>query len=368
MPQDTRNPLSIFIGQKAQARLITRSHGLIRPNLMDSFNFTPKLSNKEIPEFDNPVNALTYTTFDGGTGKIGYTESNQGQINAALMDLDPTVAVQMLNAAFYQPFDMFVNFKGLDGLIKGSALLYSCTATGSPFDQAVKEAAKRTLDFTCLNGIMFPGLALQYTRARGATAQVAPPAAVTLATSNTGGFLTADTYYIRTTAVTAAGESTPGPESAIHVPTGTATNKITVTTPAVAGSILSYNIYMFNRSNGERFAANTVVTATDILVMPSATAAALPLFNTSGVFAVLDPQDKIFTGAGPYTTTLPTAAYYLAQTGLPYAMVKRNGALIATPDNPATQDTFLFSADGSTFSVNANPAAEWWDLLTLYQP
>jgi len=368
MPANTRQPFTIFTGQNAQIRLMTRSHGLVRPNLVDGFEFTPKLSNKRIPEFDNPVDALTYTTFDGGSGKISYLESNQGQINATLMDQDPTVGTIMINPTSLVPFDAFLNFKGLDGQIKGCMLLYGCTVAGNPFQQAVKEGAKRSIDFEALNGIKFDGLAIQYTRGRGASTIQAPPSDPALATAAVGGFLTGgDTVYVQLTAVTSAGETIASNEAAIHIPTGTDTNNVTVTVPAPAGTISSYNGYVSNRSNGERFSFNTTVGGAIVVTqLPAATAARPPTQNTSGVFAA--SNDKVFTGAGPYTITLDNAAYKLAQTGLDYGLVKRDSAIVATIDNPATLDTFLFDSTGATFSVNENPATHSWELLTFYQP
>lgn len=368
MSQDTRNPLSIFTGQRNQLRIVTPNHGVIRPNMVDSMDFTPKLSNKRISEFDNLIDPLTYSTFDGGSGKFSYSESNQGQISAALMDLDPTVTTQMVDPARLANFEVFCNMFGLDGKIKGSMLLFGCTPTGNPFQQAVKEAAKRSVDFECLNGLWFPGLAMLYMRARGATTQQAPPSTPTLATSTTGGFLTApDTIYVMITAVTAAGESLPSNEASIHVPSGTSTNKVTVTTPAISGSVTSYNIYASNRSNGERYTANCASgTTTDITALPASSAATPPVANSSGVFAA--PSDKVFTGSNPYTVTLDNAAFKNPQTSLQYALVKKNGNMVANVNNPASIDTFLFNAAGTTFSVNEDPATNSWDVFTLYQP
>ena len=50
-------------------------------------------------------------------------------------------------------------------------------------------------------------------------------------------------------------------------------------------------------------------------------------------------------------------------------MVRKNGVTIATIDNPANQDTFSISADGTTFSVlDAAGATDWYDVFTLYKP
>ncbi len=73
--------------------------------------------------------------------------------------------------------------------------------------------------------------------------------------------------------------------------------------------------------------------------------------------------------AGLWTGTLPVAAYKVPQTGLDYAVVMKNGQEIANIDNPATEDTFAFAADGTTFSVlDANGDNDWYDVFTLYKP
>ncbi len=369
MPQDPTKPLSIFTGQRSAVRLITRSHGLVRPNMVDTFEFTPKLSTKRVDEFDNLISALVYTTFDGGSGKIGYTDSNQNQISAVLMDLDPSVTTQMVNPANMAPFDGFINDMGLDGVIKAARLIYGCAPPmGNPNSKSLKDPAKRSIDFECLNGVDFYGTALLYTRARGTTVQIAPPSVNSLATATTGGALAGlDTIYVKTTAVTAAGETTVSQESSIFIPTGTSTNTVTVTVPAAAGAITGYNVYASNVSNGERFVAYTTSTTQVITALPSSTSVVPPFLNTSGSFVA--PGDKIFTTSGSqWAITLAKTAFTHPQNGLCYALIKRDGVTIATIDNAASIDTCLFSSDGTTFKVNEDPAAHVWEILTHYQP
>lgn len=366
---DTRQPLSIFLGQRNQIRMISQTHGVIRPNMVDSLEGMVKLSVKRIPEFDNKVDALIYSTFDGASGKFSYTESNQGLISAALMDLDPTIPQQMINAAGpnFGNFTFFFNAMGLDSKIKGAGLLYGCITSEMPWTQPVKEAAKRSLGWEALNFIWFPGLAMQYTRMVGALTAQATPAKPVVATSTTGGLLSPDTYYVQIGAVTASGETLPSAEAGILVPTGTSTNKITVTTPAIVSPVTSYNVYVSNRSNGERFTINVSSgTSGDITVLPGTTAVTPQTLNTSGSYSA--SGDKTFTGSGPYTVTLDNTAEILRPQGIQYAWVARNGSIVGTPDNPATQDTFLISADGTVFSVSEVPGANVWEALTLYKP
>lgn len=367
--QDTRAQLTVFTGQQAQPRLITQTHGAIRPNLLDSFDITPKISVKRIQEFDNLVDALIYYTYDGATGKMGFMASNQGQIEALLMDLDPSVATQMVNPTSLKPFNGFMNLRGQDHLFKESVIFYGAMASGNPLTMTPKDAAKTSIDFECVNAMRFPGLACLYTRARGATTQVAAPAAVVLTNHNTGGFLKGGTVlYVQTTAVTAKGETTVGPESAIDIPVGTDTNRVSVTLPAVAGPITSYNVYASDRSNGERFSVNDNTVSVDVTVIPSISALQPPTINTSGVFNA-GATDKVFASVGAvWNIVFDKAAFKHPQTGLYYVVICKNGQVVATVDNPATDGTFLISSDGTTFTVDTDPAADAWDIFTLYQP
>ncbi len=367
----TRSPLTIFTGQRAQIRGVTQSHGVIRPNMVDAVDFNPTLTSHRVPEFDNLVDALTYQTFDGGQGKFSFTKSNQGQIEALMMDADPLVEEIYTNPSLFRPMTLFANMKGLDGKIKGSYLLQDCKVMGDPFTSTVKEGAKGSVDFEYINGFLFHGVGLLYTRARGSQAPVGTPAQPTLAaTAVPAGSLSDDTYYVRIAAVTATGESAGSNETAIHLTGGTAIQEIDVTIPALAAPITSYNIYVSNRSNGERFAANDAVGGGVFVIssLPSATADKVSNIDTTGVYQAAG--DKVFTTGGPpESVAFDQTAFQMAQTGLDYALVKKNGQTLATVDNPATEDTFLIDAAGNNFSIIGTPADnEWWDIFTPFKP
>jgi hypothetical protein len=361
----TRSPLSIFTGQEAQIRAVTLSHGVIRPNLVDGLDYTLKISGKEVPEFDNKQNALIYTTFDGATGKMSYTKSNQGQIEALLMDTDPSVEEIWVSPTEFKNFTVFENLKGLDGKIKGSVILQECHPTGDPFTSTVKDAQKGGLDFMFINAHRFMGLAIQHIRARAGVVLIGVPASPTLGTATTGGFLAPSTYYVRITAITADGESQGSTEVDIVVPTGTSTNVINVTTPAPAGSIVSYNIYVSDRSNGERFAGNDGGSSAFVVTnLPASSDESCPNIDTTGAFQA--PGDIEFAGN---TITLPKAAFAMPQNGMQYALIMKNGEVVADPVNPATGDDFYFNAAGTAFAVGTTPASkDYWDIFTLYQP
>jgi hypothetical protein len=333
--------------------------------LVDGVDWTPKITGKEVPEFDNPQNALIYTTFDGGSGKISFLKSNQGQLEALMMDTDPTVEQVWVNPAGLKPFTIFENLKGLDGKIKGSFILEGCLPTGSPFTSTVKDAAKQTLDFMFINAHWFSGLAILYSRARGSVGPAGQPSILGLATTTTGGLLSPETYYVRITAVTAAGESQGSIEQDVVVPTGTSTNLITVTTPSPSGDITSFNVYVSDRSNGERYIGNDAGSGSFVITqLPVASATICPNIDSTGAYQAAG--DLTFAGN---LVTLPKAAYQMPQNGLPYALVMQNGQVVADPVNPATTDNFYFNAAGTQFGVGTTPAStDWWDIFTLYQP
>ena len=264
----SKSQLTIFTGQRAAVRMVGKSYGQQRPSLLDGADWTPNLSVSTLMEFDNLNPALIYTTFDDVTLKLSYPQNNQATIEAVLADIDPTSDAFYVNPALMTPFQTYANLHGLDGNIKGSWLVRDCVANANPFTGTVKEGAKRSLDAKALQAMYFHGVGIAYTRFRGATVLQAPPVAAGLSQSASGGFLGADTYYFVLTAVTAVGETTPGPEASIQVVSGSV-NDITVTTPAIAGSVTDYNIYMSDRSGAWRFAAQVSSgTTTTITVLP----------------------------------------------------------------------------------------------------
>ena len=93
--------------------------------------------------------------------------------------------------------------------------------------------------------------------AGGPLTQVGP---LTLGTATTGGVLSNGTYFVRVSAVTAAGEGTPSAEQSIVLAGGTATQTITVTIPAVAGAT-SYNVYISSVAGFETLQGSTATTS-----------------------------------------------------------------------------------------------------------
>lgn len=366
---NAKAPVTIFTGQRAQVRMVSRSYGVGDPAMVQGVDFTPNITSAMVQAFGSLTPVVNYTTFEDVSAKISYEQNNQAIIESILMDYDQTQDEVYVNPAGMQPFVLYANLRGLDGKIKGSYLIRGCVPSANPWTSTVKEGAMRTLDIKGLNVYFFHGLAIQYTRMRGTKTIQAPPSQPALAQANVGGFLGPDTYYVQLTAVTAAGETIASNEASIQVVTGgTQTNKITVTIPAIVAPVTAYNVYCMNRSNGELFVAQTTALTYDITTLPGATAARPPVQNTSGMPAVTG--DKVMTlAAGLWSADLDIAAFKLPQTGLDYVLIHKNGAEIANIDNPASQDTFSFDAAGDTFSsLDAAGDDAWWDIFTLYKP
>jgi hypothetical protein len=368
MTLNSQSPNTVFLGQNGQVRVVSRSHGAIRPNMVQSVDYTPKGTIKQVDEWDNPEPALLYQTFDGGSGKVSVDINNQAQVEAFLMDRDATAAPAFtLDPANNKPFTLAINHKGLDGVVKGFSLLKGCLAQPMTFSGAIKDGAKGEIAFQFLNGYRGLGLALQYNRANLGIAQTATPSAPTASNSTTTGFLVAGTYYIRIVAKTAVGDSLPSPEYGVVVPAGTATNKLTVTTPAPSGSVLTYDVYISNRSGGERFVGNDAgASSLAITNLPALTAAACPTENTSASPVC---TDDMILASSPYAITFPRPVHFDDRTGLGYALVMKNGVIVASPNHVADVGEFHIKSDGTQFILEGTPSAQdWWDIFTTYQP
>lgn len=123
---------------------------------------------------------------------------------------------------------------------------------------------------------------------------LASPVAPTLATFTTAGSLPDATYGYKVSAFNAIGETLPSAEATIVVPAGTATNRVTVTWPAITGAT-GYRVY--GRTSGGPWLRIATVTA------PTVT------FNDTGsVTPAGAPPTAYSAGYAPVVTTIDAVA------------------------------------------------------------
>lgn len=117
------------------------------------------------------------------------------------------------------------------------------------------------------------------------TGSIIPNAAPTIAPtlgSVAGGALGATTYYAKITLVSAAGESTPSPESSLAV---LANNLLTVASPAVQTGVTGYNVYVSTATGTETLQNASPIAIGTAWTEPTSglvSGAALPVTNNLG--------------------------------------------------------------------------------------
>lgn len=109
-----------------------------------------------------------------------------------------------------------------------------------------------------------------------------PTTAATFSSASTGGTIPASTtYYYRYTWVTQYGETQPTSSQSYATPaSGTSTNTVTMTVPALPANVTKTNIYVGTVSGSEKLVGNTTST-TFTLTAPPAGSTAFPGSNTA---------------------------------------------------------------------------------------
>jgi len=160
-------------GVRTKLVLVSGTHGAIRIPLAQSFNYTPRITERTINEFDNLEAAQVVTTFDGVDVTFDYLDTDSKLVDACFADADPTSDIIVDDPTNYQQVNLFANMKSLTtGKIFASVLAKSCRAKGSPYTEPVKEEARVTRDLSGTNVLKIKGAAILYTRILAATPAV----------------------------------------------------------------------------------------------------------------------------------------------------------------------------------------------------
>lgn len=157
--------MELIQGVRTKLVLVSATHGAVRVPLAQSLNYTPKLTERNINEFDNLEIAQVVTTFDGVDVTFDYLDSDSKYVDAMFADVSPAAAVVIDDPSNYKKVNAFANLKGLDsGKIVASILVKSARAKGAPYTEPVKEEAKVTRDLSANNVIKVKGKAIKYDR------------------------------------------------------------------------------------------------------------------------------------------------------------------------------------------------------------
>ena len=182
-------------GVRTKVEVVSYSHGSVRVPLAQSFNYTPRFTERTINEFDNLEAALVVTTYDGVDITFDYLDSDSKLVEAMFADVDPAGTTVVDDPTDYRKVYIVVNVKGLEtGTIFASIFAKACRTKGAPYTEPVKEEARVTRDLSGTNCIKIKGAALMYQRIlpavpdAGTYIQAVPP------NIKTDLYLTADTY------------------------------------------------------------------------------------------------------------------------------------------------------------------------------
>jgi len=160
-------------GVRTKLVLISRSFGAIRIPLAQSFNYTPRITERTINEFDNLEAAQVVTSFDGIDVTFDYLDSDSHLVESCFANADPGADVTIDDPTAYKQVNVFANMKGLEsGKIFASILAKNCRAKGSPYTEPVKEEARVSRDLSGTNVLKVKGGAILYTRILAATPDV----------------------------------------------------------------------------------------------------------------------------------------------------------------------------------------------------
>lgn len=150
-------------GVATKVELVSKSKGAFRLPLAQSFDYTPRFTERTINEFDNLEAAAVLVSFDGVDVRFDYFDTESKVVDAAINDLDPT-GVVINNPGGLKNVQILLNIKNEDGIIFESIFCRDVRVKGQASAEPVKEESRITVDGSGTNVIRIKGHALLYTR------------------------------------------------------------------------------------------------------------------------------------------------------------------------------------------------------------
>lgn len=152
------------IGTRTKLELVSQSHGIIKVPLAQSFDYTPRFTERTIFEFDRSEAALVVATFDGVDVRFDYFDSDSKLVDATINDLDPSSTLTVHDPSTMKEIQAVLNVRGEDGLIFQSILAHGMRVKGIAAAEPVREESRITVDGAAQNVRRVKGGAILYTR------------------------------------------------------------------------------------------------------------------------------------------------------------------------------------------------------------
>lgn len=152
------------VGTRTKLLLVSKTHGIIRVPLAQSFDYTPRFTERTLFEFDNAEAALVVSSFDGVDIRFDYFDSDSKLVDASINDLDPGASVTVHDPSVMKKLNVILNVKGEDGLIFQSIIAKEVRVKGITATEPVREESRVTVDGAAINVLRIKGAAMLYSR------------------------------------------------------------------------------------------------------------------------------------------------------------------------------------------------------------
>lgn len=152
------------IGTRTKLELVSQSHGIIKVPLAQSFDYTPRFTERTIFEFDRSEAALVVSTFDGVDVRFDYFDSDSKLVDATINDLDPGSTLTVHDPSTMKEIQAVLNVRGEDGVIFQSILAHGMRVKGIAAAEPVREESRITVDGAAQNVRRVKGGAILYSR------------------------------------------------------------------------------------------------------------------------------------------------------------------------------------------------------------
>ena len=154
-----------IVGTRTKLELVSKTHGIVRVPLAQSFDYTPRYDERTIFEFDNAEAALVVTSYNGAEVRFDYFDSDSKLVDAVLQDIDPGSTITVHDPSVLKSIHCILNVRNEDGKIFQGILGKFVRIRGVAATEPVREESRITVDGTATNVLRLKGAGLLYTRA-----------------------------------------------------------------------------------------------------------------------------------------------------------------------------------------------------------